>query len=208
MPWPAAATAIGTGALVLLVSALPSSAAVLPFTGRICELALAGAAAYLVDDAAATLTTVAPTRTWRRRAPALAMGAVLIGGAWTVVLVALSWRNVPAPVLASSGELLVLGLVSVAAATVLVRHGDPEPGARVGPALALGGVSLLLLEAALDRPLLVPWHGSANGALLAVWAGAGVLALVVAGWASRDVAGISDGSWRSGAPAAGSSRPP
>jgi hypothetical protein len=187
-PWPVATTALGTSVLVLLVSVLPSSEVVLPFVGRVGELALAGGAAYLVDDAAAAVTTVAPRGTWRRRAPVLAVGTVLIGSAWVAILLALAWHDVQPSTLAATGELVVLGLVAVAAAAALVRSGDQEPGGRVAPAMVLLGVALLVLEGVLRRPLLVPWDESAGAGLLVAWTGVGLLALLVALWVSRDPA--------------------
>jgi hypothetical protein len=183
-----ATTAFGTSALVLVVSLLPSTEAVLPFVGRIAELALAGGAAYLIDDAAATLTTVAPRGIWRRRAPALAIGTILLASAWVAVVLVL-WRRDMAPLtLAASAELFMLSLVALAAAAVLVRYGDPEPGARIGPVVLLLGIGLLILVSVLHRSLLVPWDESPGTGLIVAWAGVGLLALVVALWASRDVA--------------------
>ena len=54
--------------------------------GEAAELALAGCAAYLLDDAAAPLTDVAPQGRWRRRAPTLTTGVLVIAGAWLGVL--------------------------------------------------------------------------------------------------------------------------
>jgi hypothetical protein len=187
-PWPTAATAFGTSVLVLLVALLPSSEVVLPFVGRIAELALAGGAAYLIDDAAATLTTVAPRGTWRRRSPVLMLGMALLACGWVAVLLVLAWRDAGPRTFTASGELVVLGLVALAAATVLARNGDNEPGARVGPVLVLLGLGLVMVESALHRPLLVPWQDAPGMGLLSVWAGVGMLSLLVALWASRDPA--------------------
>ncbi|GAA1973218.1 hypothetical protein GCM10009798_38050 [Nocardioides panacihumi] len=184
-------TAVGTCSLVLVVAVLPSADAVLPLVGRIAELALAGSAAYLIDDAAVALTAVAPRGTWRRRAPTLAAGAALLGVGWVAVLLMATSRDLLRPPTAVSGELVVLATVAVAAAATLARRGDPEPGVRVAPGLVLLGVSLLILESVLRRPLLVPWNGPARAGLLLAWAGVGLLALVIALWASRDPVGRS-----------------
>jgi hypothetical protein len=208
-PWPVATTAFGTTALVLLAAALPSTEVVLPFVGRVAELALAGAAAYLIDDPAAALTTVTPTGTWRRRVPALTLGTTLLGTAWAVVLLVLAWRDVLPPALAASGELLVLGLVAMAVAAVLVNNGDPEPGALVGPALVLVGLSLLILETVVRHPILVPWDEPPGAGLLVAWTGAGLLALVVVLRAARDTAGTRAVRRRSGlSPGPAGSGPP
>jgi hypothetical protein len=187
-PWPVATTACGTFSLVLLVSVLPPAPVVLPFVARIAELALAGGAAYLVDDAAASLTTVAPRGTWRRRAPVLVQGTALLACAWVAVLLVLGWREVRPPVVAASGELVVLGLVAVAVSTVLARNGEPEPGGRVAPALVLSGITLLIAGSVLGHPILLPWDETPGTTLVLAWAGTGLLASTVALGASRDPA--------------------
>jgi hypothetical protein len=187
-PWPTVTTSFGTSVLVLLVAVLPSSEVVLPFVGRIAELALAGGAAYLIDDAAATLTTVAPKGTWRRRSPVLALGTVVLACGWAAVLLVLTWRDAGPRTVTASAELIVLGLVALAAATVMVRNGDSEPGARIGPGLVLLGLGLVIVESAIHRPILMPWNDAPTVELLSAWAGAGLLSLFVALWASRDPA--------------------
>lgn len=187
-PWPVVTSAVGACAVVLVAAALPSSGAVLPLVGRIAELTLAGSAAYLVDDAAAALTTVAPKGTWRRRAPALVSGTALLGSAWVAVLLLMRSRDVLVPPVAASGELVVLATVALAASAALARGGDPEPGVRVAPGLVLLGVSLLILESLLHRPLLVPWDETAGTGLFMAWVGAGVLALGIVLRSSRDPA--------------------
>jgi hypothetical protein len=187
-PWPTATTAGATSILVLLVAVLPSTEAVLPFVGRIAELALAGGAAYLIDDAAASLTTVMPKGTWRRRWPMLAAGTVVLACGWTAVLLVLTWRDAGPRTFPATGELVVLGLAALAAAAVMVRNGDSEPGARVGPVLVLLGLGLVIVESAIHRPILVPWDDAPTIGLLSAWAGVGLLSLLVAVWALRDPA--------------------
>jgi hypothetical protein len=192
---------------VLLVAALPSTEGVLPFVSRIAEFALAGSAAYLVDDASASLTTVSPQGTWRRRAPVLGVGAVLLAGAWAGVLLVLARTSGSASVTVSSAELATLAVGAVAAATVMVRYGDAEPGSRVGPAVLLVGFALLVVGSALHRSLLLPWDETPGAAHVLAWLGAALLALAVTLWASRDpaargrsgrgpIAGSSGGAWQ------------
>src|SRR5262245_21645253 len=86
---PVATTGLAASGLVLAVATLWPTSSALPFLGRVAGFGLAGCAAYLLDDAAAPLTTVAPRAQWRRRAPVLVTGAGLIAGAWLGVLLVL-----------------------------------------------------------------------------------------------------------------------
>jgi hypothetical protein len=177
-PWPVAMTGSGVCLSVLLVAALWPTSAALPVVGTVAELALAGCAAYLLDDAAAPLTDVAPQGRWRRRAPTLTTGVLVIAGAWLGVLTLLRWRDVQPPALAATVELVVAGLVAVAAAAALIRLGDPEPGTVVAPAVVLLGLGLLILEGAADVSIFLA--GTEGGSARAVaWIAVGIVALLV-----------------------------
>jgi hypothetical protein len=179
-------TALVTSALVLLTATLQTAA--LPFVGRVAELALAGSAAYLLDDAAAHLTTVAPRGQWRRRGPALAAGIGLLAGAWLGVLAVLQWRDARPPVAESSAELLVMGLAGLAAAALLFRLGDHEPGAIVAPMVVLLGLGLVIVESVVGAPIFLA-DAEPNLARGVGWGAAGALAVLVIVVAGRDVAG-------------------
>ena len=84
--------------LVLLAAVAQPDAGVSPFVARVALLALAGGAAYLLDDAAVQLTSVTPPGVWRRRAPGLSMGAGALAAAWVVVLLVLGWQDSRPPV--------------------------------------------------------------------------------------------------------------
>jgi len=187
--WPLAMTALVTTALVLFAAAFQQTAGALPFVGRVAELALAGGAAYLLDDAAAHLTTVAPQGQWRRRGPGLAAGATLLAGAWLGVLTILQWRDARPPVAESSGELVVMALVAVAASSLLFRLGDPEPGVVVAPLVVVLGLGLVVIESVAGSPVYLAdaEPSLARGAGWSVAAGLAVLTIVVAG---RDVAQV------------------
>jgi hypothetical protein len=107
----------------------------------------------------------------------------LLAGAWLGVLLVLQWRHVRPPAVESSAELLVIGLVGVAAATVLFRLGDHEPGAIVAPMVVVLGLGLVFVESLVGSPVYLtgaePSLGRTSG-----WCAAAALALltiVVAG---------------------------
>lgn len=187
-PWPAALTALAASALVLLAAAFQQTAGALPFVWRVAELALAGGAAYLMDDAAAQLTTVAPQGPWRRRAPALGAGAALVAGGWLTSLAILQWRGVRPPLAESSAELVVMCLVAVSAAVLLFRLGDPEPGAVVAPVVVVLGLGLTIVASVVRSPLYLTDADPAPGRV-AGWITAGAVAVLVIVVAGRDVAG-------------------
>jgi hypothetical protein len=181
--WPAAMTALVSTALVLVTAAFHQTAGALPLVERVAELALAGGAAYLLDDAAAQLTSVVPRGQWRRRAPVVAAGGALLAGAWLGILVVLQWRDARPPVGGSFAELLVMSLVAIAAAAVLVRLGDPEPGAIIAPIVVMVGLGLVIVGSVVGAPIYLTDAGPtvARGAGWSVAAALAVLVLVVAG---------------------------
>lgn len=188
VPRPAYLTALGVLALVLLAALVQPGAGIPPFVARIAQFGLAGGAAYLLDDAAAPLTTVTPPRPWRRRAPALLGGGAVLAAAWLGVLLVLDWQDSRPPVGRATFELLVLSLSAVAAAAVLVRRGDPEPGVLVAPSMVLLGITAVIGEAVLRTQILLPWDGGVGRGLALAWVGAGLLATGVLLLAMRDPA--------------------
>jgi hypothetical protein len=168
-------TAVVSTALVLLTAAFDQTAGALPFVARVAELALAGGAAYLLDDAAAQLTTVVPRAEWRRRAPVVGAGAALLAGAWLGILVVLQWKDAQPPIVASSAELLVMGLVAIAAAALLFRLGDPEPGTIIAPMVVVAGLGLVVAGSLVRAPIYLTDAEPTPGRL-AGWCAAAVLA--------------------------------
>jgi hypothetical protein len=154
----------------------------------ICELLLAGGAAYLLDDAAVALTAVTPVGVWRRRLPRLVSGAALISAAWALVLVVLRWQDSLPPVWLVSGELAVLCLVGLAAAAVLAARGESEPGGVVAPAVGLLGIGALIADLVVAAPIFVPWDGSGGDGVRVAWACLGGLSVLVIVIAARDPA--------------------
>jgi hypothetical protein len=187
-PWPVFGAAIAAVVLVVVAAAFPGEG-VSPFVVRIAEFLLAGATEYLLDDAAAPLTSVTPPGVWRRRFPVVLAGAGLLTATWLGILLVLRWQDALPPVLLATAEVVVLCLGSLAAAAVLVRRGDPEPGGQVAPVIGLLGIGALMADSLFEIALFVPWEAGepAPGVGLA-WATGAVLAVAIILGASRDPA--------------------
>jgi hypothetical protein len=177
-----AVAAVAAGlALVLRPHPLP------PLTVHLAQLALAGAAAFLLDDAAAELTGVVPPPLWRRRAPRVAAGLGAVTTSWVVVLAVSA-----GPSGALTLEVGVLVVAALAVSSVAASWGEPEPGATVAPAVVLAGLAPMLVGGLLGRAVLVSDAApAASRALLTGWAVAGVLAAAVLVATCRDPAGSS-----------------
>ena len=189
-PRPLRELGVAAAAAILLVavaSAQPD-AGVPRLVVLIAELLLAGGAAYLLDDAAVALTTVAPVGLWRRRLPRLVSGVALLCVTWVLVLTGLQWQESLPPVGLATGELAVLCVVSLAGAALLAARGESEPGAMVAPAVALLGMSAFITDQFVEVAIFVPWEGSGGGAVRLAWVLLGGLAALVLAAASRDPA--------------------
>ena len=187
--------AVAAVTLVLVAAVAVPDGGVSPLVVRIAELLLAGGAAYLLDDAAVVLTTVTPTGLWRRRLPRLVRGIVVLAGAWVLVLAALRWQDSLPPVRLVTGELVVLCLAAVTAASVLAGRGEAEPGAVVAPVVGLLGITLVLAEQVLRQTVFVPWDGSGGDGVRLVWLAVAVIAGAVVVVASRDPASPPAALW-------------
>jgi hypothetical protein len=169
--------ALVSTALVLATAAFQQTNGALPLVARVAQLALAGGAAYLLDDAAASLTTVVPQGPWRRRAPVLVVGATVLAAAWLAVLLVLQWRDARPAVVESSGELLVMAMVAVAAAALLFRLGDPEPGVVIAPLVVVLGLSLVIGGSIMGSPVYLT-DAEPTLPRAAAWSAAATLALL------------------------------
>jgi hypothetical protein len=189
-----AVAAVATGlALALRSTPLP------PLTVHLAQLALAGAAAFLLDDAAAELTGVVPPPLWRRRAPGLAAGLAVVSASWVVVLLV----SPDTPRAALTLEVGVLVVAALAASSVVASRGEPEPGATVAPAVVLAGLAPMLVGGLLGRAVFVSDAApAAPPGLVTGWVVAGVLAAGVLAATSRDPArsasGLRRGARRAG----------
>lgn len=189
----AAAAAI---VLVGVASVAQPDAGVSRLVVLMCELLMAGGAAYLLDDAAVALTTVTPVGVWRRRLPRLLSGAALLSAAWALVLLVLRWQDSVPPVWLVSGELTVLCVLALAAAAVLAARGESEPGGLVAPAVGLLGIGALIADLLLETAIFMPWDGSGGAGVRPAWASLGSLAVLVFAVASRDPGALSSRTGR------------
>lgn len=151
---------------------------------HLLQLALAGAAAFLLDDPVAELTGVTPPPLWRRRAPQVVVGLAVLSAAWLVVL-----AGAPGPErVALSLEVVVAVAVAVAASAVVARRGDPEPGTTVAPAVVLAGTAVLLVGGTFGFDAFVSGHAGDLPASGRAWVVVGVLAAGQLVVSSRDPA--------------------
>jgi uncharacterized protein YhhL (DUF1145 family) len=170
--------------MTLWTWAVPASADSM-LTIRLVQLALAATAAYIVDDAAAALTSVAPRSRWLHRAFPLTTGLATIAVAWVVVLINL--RRGPDAMLRSlTIEVAVLVLMALAASSMLAMRGEPEPGNQVAIALPLVGVGALVFGGMLGFEVFMSGHGPGQAERETAWVICLVLAAAVLVWASRD----------------------
>jgi uncharacterized membrane protein len=185
VPWATVVGAAGVaGFFSLWTWALPASAES-ALTIRLVQLALAASAAYLLDDAAAALTTVAPRSLWQHRVFSLAIGLPVIAVAWSVVLMDL--RHLPQAALRSlTLEVVVLAVVALAASAMLASHGEPEPGNLVAVVVPLAGVGAMVLGGMLGLQVFIGGPGDGYTERTTAWVIGGVLALALLVWASRD----------------------
>lgn len=174
----AVSAVVATLAVALRPTPLPA------LTVHLAQLALAGVAAFMLDDAAAELTGVVPPPLWRRRASRVVVGLVAVTIGWTVVLVV----SVGASRSALTLEVGVLVVLSLAASSLVATRGDSEPGAMVAPAVVLAGLAAMLVGGLLGRTLFVSDAHPAVPGLATAWAAAGVLAAVLLVGSSRDPA--------------------
>jgi hypothetical protein len=185
VPW---TTVVGCVAVAALCSARlhsMSPAADWTLTIRLAQLALAGGAAYLLDDASAVVTAAAPRPLWIRRLFPLAIGISAIGVAWSAVL--LDLRHSPgAPIGILSMELAVLVALSVAISAVSASYGEPEPGNSVAVVVPLAGMAAILVGGLTDVSLYPSSHGAGFTWMAASWAAVGIFAITALALKSRD----------------------
>ena len=183
-PWPVISAA-AAAVLVLALALIPPGPGIPVFVLHIAEVLLAGGAAYALDDPAATLTDVTPRALWRRRLPRLAATAAIIAVATSgTALVLHQQRSLP-NVVALFSEVLVFSLLAVAAAALVARRGEAEPGGLVAPAVALLGLAVVIAGPFVGDPLFLTDEGSTTSGSLA-WLALGSAAVLVIVVASRD----------------------
>ena len=187
--WPTVACAVSVAVLTTGLALLLRPTPVPVLVVHLAQLALAGAAGYLLDDAAAALTGVAPRAAWRRRAPHLLIGGIALAGAWVTVLFCVRGAGLSTATLSLETGTLVA--VSLAAATLLARLGEAEPGALVAPGVVLSGIAALLAGGLLHREVFASGTSAGSAArtvLTTVWGAAAGTAPVVLALAWREPA--------------------
>jgi hypothetical protein len=179
------ATAIAVAVVLLGLDLLLRPTPVPPLTVHLAQLALAGAAAFLLDDAAVGLTGVAPPPLWLRRAARIAAGLAVLTTAWLVILFAVPDGSRGALTL----EVSVLTVLALAAGSVAAARDQPEPGTTVASGVVLAGVGAMLTGMVLGRAVFVSdAEPPGRDILVVVWAALGVVSGVVLLVASRDPA--------------------
>lgn len=159
----------------------------LAYRTRLCGVALAGAAAFLLDDAAAETVASAPTTLARRTVQRVLLGVAVVATAWGV----LGWRaGLFASAVANLDRVLALELavyVTIGFATAACTARRDGPGGMVG-AFAVG-VGLLAAMQFPDGWSPLPASPLASGAVRELWialaATATALAVAIRDPASR-----------------------
>jgi hypothetical protein len=122
---------------------------------HLAVLVLATGSAYLFDDSATDVTRVVPTSLLRRRLVILLRGLPFMVLSWGAVMTLLTWRSPSAPLTALSWEVSGLSSLGVAAAAILSRRGEPEPGNLVASVLGLGVIGVLICQPMFSVTVLV-----------------------------------------------------
>lgn len=184
-------TALAVAAVMAGLAALLRPSPVPPQAVHLAQLTLAGAAAFLLDDAAAGLTGVAPPPLWLRRAVRTAAGLAVLTPAWLAILVVVPERARAALTL----EVSVLVVVTLAASSIAAARDQSEPGTTVGSAVVLAGVGAMLTGMVLDHVVFVSDAGPhASTTLVGGWVCLGVVSLALLARNSRDPAARRQGS--------------
>ncbi len=160
-------------------------------------LLLAAGAAYLLDDRSAQVTAVVPRSLVRRRLAVVARGLLVAAVGWGLVVLLLEWRSPGLPAAALTWEAMGLFGLAAAAAAVVARRGETEPGNLVATTLGLLFVALLVTGPLMKVTVLAD-SGDSSGHP-AWWAGVVLASMATLVVASREGAGIrSSGRTRSG----------
>lgn len=183
--WRAVLGASAVGATILvLCAAWPTSG--LPLTyARLALIALAGAAAFVLDEPAASAVAAVPvTRGRRTAARSVAVGIPL--GVWATGVGALALRHLGTPVRGLLVEGLGVLVLALAGAATSRLAGRDEPGELVASILGAILLAVLLFDPPPHSVPLFPVEaGWAASTLL--WAGVAVGAALVVAVASTDV---------------------
>ncbi len=197
VPWPPLLAAGAGAAGICVLAALRPSEELGWHAVRVAAAALAGGAAYLLDDPAAPLTAAVPERLGRRRQAVVIPGLAILSVVWAMAALLVAWRLPVLPVLGLTVEVAAMACVALGAAAVLASRGEQAPGVVVGPVLLLVVVGTIIFDPAPVVPIwALPGEHWVTGRL---WWGAfavlGMVALVLASHdpSRRPAAGASAG---------------
>jgi hypothetical protein len=169
---------VGTLSLALRGAEIPL------FLVHVVVLILAASSTYLLDDSAVHVTAVVPTLLLRRRLVLLLRGWPVTALSWAAVMILLGWRSPSVPLAALTWELAGVSCLGVAAAAIVSRRGEPEPGNLVASVLGLGFVGVLVCQPLFHVTLLVT--DDSRGARSGWWTTVIVVSLTTFVVASRD----------------------
>ncbi len=185
LPWRAVASLTGAGLLLLAVTAAWPASAVSGLSLVVAIGALAAAAAYLLDEAAAEAVATTPMCLRTRSSARLAWAAAVFGTG-LVGLGAVAQRSDSGARLGLAVPLAGCILLAVACSATLRRR-VAEPGELVGATLLA-----LVVALAVARPFgrwvdLFPADAAGRwGGAISLWTGTGVVSIVAIAHALRD----------------------
>lgn len=153
--WPVLATPAAAVALVAALSLALRGSEIPLLLAHLLVLVLASGSAYLLDDPAAQVTAVVPRSLLRRRLAVALPGLLVVAVAWCAVIAFWDWRSPSIPAVALTWELAGLIALGVAAAAVVSRRGEAEPGNLVVSSLGLVFIGVLLVQPMMHLTVLV-----------------------------------------------------
>jgi hypothetical protein len=185
--WPAVLGATATGATILTFCvAVPGDGPPLIYV-RLALIALAGAAAFVLDEPAAAAVAAVPVS--RRRRTALRLIAVALPfGVWVTGILGVAVGHAGTPVRGLIAEGAGVLAVAVAAAAALRAAGRDEPGELVASILGAVLLAVLLYDPPPHSVPLFPVQGGWPASTL-LWAGLATVSGVVVVASSLELGG-------------------
>ena len=182
--WPAVLGGSAFGAGILAVCVAYAAGGPPLMYVRLALVALAGAAAFVLDEPAAAAVDAVPA-TRRRRTAVRASAVALPLAVWTAGILALERRNNVTAVAALLVEGAGLLAVAVALSAILRLTGRAEPGEIVASALGASMLAVLIFNPSPGSVPLFP-VGDGWAASTAIWCSLAVTALMLVVAVSHD----------------------